>query len=350
MKKHIKFPEIGQFREAVASINRSYQYVGQDENGEAMFDPSIKKPTLIARGTCKCHGTNASVCYNYDDGFWVQSRTNIITVEKDNAGFAFYAESKKELFIDFIEHIARENDIDLNVYTISIFGEWAGQGIQRGVAINNIEKSLFVFGVKVSKPGDEGFKSYWLPHGNIKSPENRIYNIEDFQTFEIEIDFSKPQLAQNEIIEMTKQVEEECPVAKHFGHSGIGEGIVFAINFKGNNLSFKSKGEKHSKSKVKTLKKVDNEKLQKIMDVADQVTPIWRLEQMMFETFDLNNGGTIDRAKLGDYIRAVIKDVMKEEMDVIAAANLEPKDVNKNISIIARDYFFEWERNDLGVE
>jgi len=70
---------------------------------------------------------------------------------------------------------------------------------------------------------------------------------------------------------------------------------------------------------------------------------------MITESCDLNNGGSIDRAKLGDYLRMVIKDVMKEDIDIIADAGLEPKEVNKYISQVARDYFFERERNDLGV-
>jgi len=70
---------------------------------------------------------------------------------------------------------------------------------------------------------------------------------------------------------------------------------------------------------------------------------------MLSETFDFINSGHIDRSKLGDYIRAVINDVIKEDSEVISDAGLEPKDVNKYISQIARDYFFEYEKNDLGV-
>ena len=70
---------------------------------------------------------------------------------------------------------------------------------------------------------------------------------------------------------------------------------------------------------------------------------------MVTESCDLNNGGHIDRSKLGDYLRMVINDVMKEEMDIIYEAGLEPKDINKYISQVAKDYFFERERADLGV-
>jgi len=187
---------------------------------------------------------------------------------------------------------------------------------------------------------------------NLSSPENKIYNIEDFKTYEVDIDFNRPDIVQNDIINMTLEVENECPVAKEFEEIGIGEGIVFSCLMEdGSRHIFKSKGEKHAgASKVKTLKVVDNEKLNKIHETVNKVTPNWRLEQMLSETFDLINGGHVDRAKLGDYLRMVINDVMKEELDVIADAGLEPKEINKYISQVARDYFFDRERNDLGVE
>ncbi len=65
---------------------------------------------------------------------------------------------------------------------------------------------------------------------------------------------------------------------------------------------------------------------------------------MLEQSCDLLNGGQLDRSKLGDYIRLVINDVVKEELDVIAETGLELKDINKPISDIARKYFFEQEK------
>jgi len=79
MKKHISFPSIEQFRHVVASVNRQANYVGADVNGDAIYDPNLPKPVLTFKGTVKLHGTNAGVCYNNEDGFWIQSRENIIT-------------------------------------------------------------------------------------------------------------------------------------------------------------------------------------------------------------------------------------------------------------------------------
>ena len=74
--------------------------------------------------------------------------------------------------------------------------------------------------------------------------------------YTIDIDFNHPELSQNKIVEYTLEVEEECPVAKEFGFSGIGEGIVFSYSDDEHSYTFKSKGIKHQKSKVKTVKKL----------------------------------------------------------------------------------------------
>lgn len=352
MKKLISAASIGQFREVVANVNRTANFVGLDDNGNAIYDPSIKKPVIIFTGTCKLHGTFAAFLYNEESGHWIQSKEKIITPVSDNAGFAFFAESKKEIFIDLIKSLAKIHGIDLKSNTIMLGMEWAGKGIQKSVGISEIDKSAFIFSHAKVSPFEEGKSAYWISTNKIESIDNRIYNIENFKTFSIEVDFNKPELSQNKIIEMTIDVENECPVSKEFGsESTIGEGIVFSyLNEDGSRLIFKSKGEKHSaKSKVKTLKPVDDEKVNKCIEIAEQVTPSWRLSQMIAETFDTINGGVLDRSGLGNYIKAVMNDVIKEESDIIVEAGLEIKDIAKYVSTIAKDYFFQVEREDLGV-
>jgi hypothetical protein len=349
MKKMIKFPSIEQFRTIVATVLRQYNFAGLDENGDAIYDTTKPKPTLKFKGTVKLHGTNAAVSGNLSDGIWAQSRENIITVEKDNAGFAFFVESNKELFTELIATVFTNNNIDMLENTVTIYGEWAGGNIQKGVGITNIEKSFFIFGVKVTPhtTTEEEAKSkpaYWVDYSYLRSPENRIYNIDDYPTWEIDIDFNMPQLVQNKLSELTIAVEEECPVAKAFGFSGIGEGIVWSTTLNGNVHRFKVKGELHAgKSKVKTLNKVDDEKIKKTLEIAEKVTPTWRLAQMLETACDFMNGGTLDRSKLGEYIKLVMADVIKEDMDLLVEAGLEPKDIGKYVSEIARRYFFDQE-------
>lgn len=348
MKKMIKFPSIEQFRTVVSNVNRHFNFVGLDENGEAIYDPTLPKPTIKFKGTVKLHGTNAAVSGNFG-GIWAQSRENIITPEKDNAGFAFFVHSHTEIFEAMISAVLLNNGLDGNKNTVTIYGEWAGANIQKGVGVCNLPKSFFIFGVKVTPhtETEEELKAnpaYWVDYSYLRSAEDRIFNIDDYPTYEIDIDFNMPQLVQNQLSELTIAVEEECPVAKAFGYSGIGEGIVWTAEFKGVVHRFKVKGELHAgKSKVKTLNKVDDEKIKKIMEVADKVTPTWRLAQMLETACDFMNGGTLDRSKLGEFIKLVISDIIKEDMDILVEAGLEPKDIGKYVSEISRRYFFDQE-------
>jgi len=142
----------------------------------------------------------------------------------DNAGFAFFVESNKDIFYGLMLHVAEKENINRNNNTISIYGEWAGGNIQKGVGISNLPKSFFIFGVKITPhtETEEELKAnpaYWVDSTYLRAPEVKIYNIDDYETYSIDIDFNMPQLIQNQLSELTIAVEEECPVAKAFGFS-----------------------------------------------------------------------------------------------------------------------------------
>ncbi len=340
----IKFPSIEQFRTVVSNVNRHFNFVGLDENGEAIYDPTLPKPVITFKGTVKLHGTNAGVSFNNIGGLWAQSRENIITVEKDNAGFAFFVESNKEIFEQMANDIAHVYGLNLDNNTVSIYGEWCGGNIQKGVGITNLPKSFFIFGVKITPhtETEEELKAnpaYWVNSDFLKNNDVKIYNIEDYPTYSIDIDFNMPQLVQNDLSDLTIKVEEECPVAKAFGFSGIGEGIVWTAEFKGNVHRFKVKGEKHSSSKVKTLANVNVEKLEGIQKFVDYAVTDSRFKQALENVFP--NEEPIDTKKLGEVIRWVVNDVIKEEMDTMVENQVEPKEVNKYISSKVREMFFK---------
>tara|TARA_R110002124_G_C8845277_1_gene505899 strand:- start:33 stop:1064 length:1032 start_codon:yes stop_codon:yes gene_type:complete len=338
MKKHISYPKIAQFRNIISNINREITFIGLDNDGNAIYDPSIKKPTLTFKGTVKLHGTNASVCFNSKEGFWIQSRNNIITIENDNAGFAFFAESRKSEFLTLLETLADEDDNIDSDCTISIYGEWAGKGVQKSVGISQLDKAFYIFGVKVSKPQDEEFNSYWIDSSNVRNTECRIFNVEDYETYSIDVDFNMPQLSQNKFGEITEKVENECPISKAFGiDNGLGEGVVWSVEYKNTVHRLKVKGDKHSVTKVKKLANVDVEKLKTIQDFIDYSVTENRFKQAIENVFGKED---VDIKKMGDLIRWVVKDIALEEMDTMISNGLEPKDVNKYISTKTREMFF----------
>jgi hypothetical protein len=59
------------------------------------------------------------------------------------------------------------------------------------------------------------------------------------------------------------------------------------------------------------------------------------------------NGGHLDRAKLGEYIGLVFKDIIKEDSDIIEDAGFVMKDINNEVAKIARLYFFQMEEEDM---
>jgi hypothetical protein len=224
MKKMVKYPSIEQFRTIIATVLRQFNFAGLDENGDAIYDTTKPKPTLTFKGTVKLHGTNAAVSYNTNGGLWAQSRENIITVEKDNAGFAFFVESNKDVFNKVFREIQEQTNVSYEHNTVTVYGEWCGGNIQKGVGITNLPKSFFIFGVKISPivADEEELKTnpaYWVDYSYLRAPEVNIFNIDDYQTWEMDIDFNMPQLVQNKLSELTLAVEEECPVAKAFGFS-----------------------------------------------------------------------------------------------------------------------------------
>lgn len=345
MTQFKKFPSIEQFRNVVREVKHRATYKGLDENNQPIYDGSAILPKLRFLGSVKLHGTNAGIVYTWDPLSFeyvshVQSRSNIITPLKDNAGFATFVHSINPDTI--LEKLMKVHPMDYTPNEIEVFGEWCGGNIQSNVALNGLDKMFVIFAIKIDE--------VWLNHEilrEVKIPESKVYNIFDYETYEIVIDFNQSESSVNKIIELTTSVEDECPVAKQFGSSGIGEGIVFRCIEEGYNSSrfwFKSKGDKHAgKSKVKTMKPVDDERINKINELAQKLTPVWRLDQMLTETFDLMNGGELTKAKLGEYIKAVSSDVVKEELDTIVESGFEVKDVMPKISNIARLYYFERE-------
>jgi hypothetical protein len=339
MKKMINFPSIEQYRNVIRAVQIEASYIGKDEQGEPIYDESLPKPIINFKGTVKLHGTNAGVSYNPTDGLWFQSRESIITVEKDNAGFAFFAHTRSQVFIDMFNHIAYNNDITWDYgYILTIYGEWVGKGIQKSVAIAELDKSFFIFGVKVSCPDDENFKAYWINYSKLRSPENRIYNIQDYPTYSIDIDFNNPEASQQRLTELTEQVEAECPVSKAFGVSGVGEGIVWTGKFNDSVHRFKTKGEKHQITKTKELIPVDVEKSNNIQEFVNKVVTKVRYEQAKEKVF-MNE--PVDIKKLGALIQWMTNDILKEELDTISTSGLEPKDVKGEVAKKTREMFKE---------
>jgi hypothetical protein len=186
-----------------------------------------------------------------------------------------------------------------------------------------------IFGVKVDDKWIE------IPE-TFKDEENKIFNINQFKKYDVEIDFNSPELIQNKLIELTIDVENECPVGKYFGNIGIGEGIVFtSVDFP--DLKFKSKGEKHSASKVKVLNEIDVVAMESINEFVELSVTDNRLKQGLEVLKE--NGISIETKSIGEFLRWIVTDILKEEKDTLEISGLDEKKVKGAIVNKARVWY-----------
>lgn len=248
----------------------------------------------------------------------------------------------------------------LNVHSffgesIQLYGEWCGGNIQKSVGLNKLDKMFVIFACRISEGGESTKPERWIDikyiesivKYNISNPN--IFTITQFPTFELDIDFNNPKHYQNKLIELTEQVEKDCPVTRHFLPEStdelVGEGLVweavetFNYGFPVNDMRFKTKGHKHSISKVKVLVPVDIEKVNSINEFVEKVVTENRLKQGLDKMREM--GLELSRENTSAYIKWVMGDVMKEEYDTLVESGFTTKEVTGPITQKARNFFFE---------
>lgn len=325
--RHYSFPSIEQFRTARRSVQYKAQFVGLDDLGEPIMNRNAILPKIKYKGTVKLHGTNSAIVFS-NGSFYCQSRERIIQPGNDNAGFASFVHSCKDL--DILKSNFGDN--------VVVYGEWAGKGIQKGVAIAQLEKAMFIFAAQ--KISENGEKEEWIDIKDWKLPCN-FYNILDYDTFDIEINFENPEYDINKINEWVLEVENNCPVGRSFGIDGVGEGIVFKpidSNYNNSRYWFKAKGDKHSNSKVKKLATIDIAKFESTQSFVNFALEEGRMEQGF--NWLKENGKEQSEKSTGDFIRWIFNDVQKECLEEAKESGIEEKDLGKILSTPAKRWFF----------
>ncbi len=352
--ENIKYHKTGQFGSAVSTIKKQLTYKGQDAEGKPIYDsPESLKVNMV--GTVKLHGTHASIVIYEDCSCSFHSKEQLLgVVDKgsneynhisDNAGFSAAmwgrwdnsTRSCVETVLEFVYTWCGKVS-----YPIKISGEWVGRGVQNGVGISRLkDKAFFMFGVKV---GDE-----WIAISHLELPNNnQFFNIHSFPTYRLNVDLNFPQKASVELEKLTLAVEAECPVTSQLisqgliepseGDNRIGEGIVWVPEDQTlrNNTGtwFKTKGQKHSSSKVKKVASVDPEKIASIEEFIEYAVTENRLNQGLENV-------KLEMTSLGDYLRWINKDILEEEAHTLEANKLTVKDVGKYISDKARNFFIK---------
>lgn len=308
------------------------------------------QPVVTYRGKVKLHGTNCAVQVR-SEGVFMQSRTGLITPEADYKGFAKWATARGAG--------ASGGDhwryFDSLTKDITIFGEWAGPGVEQGVALADLPEKVFaVFAIQVGDGADArvvfdpdeilGYlhgSAGWLP---------RNMHVLPWYGPQVTIDYRDPAsldaaaVLLNGVIDT---VEREDPWVKEtFGVAGVGEGVVFYPVAVGGgavpvepeafaHLMFKAKGDEHKNTGAKQPVQVAAEVLASTGAFVDfMVTPA-RLAQGVQAAC----AGAHEKRHTAKFLAWVVADVRKESVAELEASGLSWAQVEKAVQERARFWF-----------
>lgn len=298
-------------------------------------------PKITYKAKVKLHGTNAGVRIRNGE-VAAQSRSQIITPDNDNNGFAKWVEANKDFFL------TANTEIGGHEFEMTIFGEWCGPGIQKGTAINQVGRKQFaIFSILLNATGlivvePEEIKAIL---GDL--PED--IKVLPWESDSLLIDFSSKdslQDAVNHINEKVLEVEHCDPFVKEtFGIEGLGEGLVYypflstETTIKEGDFDhyvFKAKGEKHRVVKAKVASQINPAIAESIEEFAKLFVTEARLEQGVTAT-----GGEISMRNIGPFLKWFATDVQKESVAELEASGLTWHQVQKPVQDAARKWFVE---------
>ncbi|KAF7312287.1 Glycoside hydrolase family 5 protein [Mycena indigotica] len=308
-------------------------------------------------GTVKLHGSNATIVFRNGNktAAQIQSRSWIIeSTKKDNCGtFALLSKAPLHRLVEQILKTRQQGDAFTEIY---ICGEIAGKGVQKGVAITQLERFFAIFNIRVD--------GHWVDLRQYKDcalPEHRIYNVAQYKTFEVDIDFRAPTTQVHDLMQKyTAEVYLECP----FGHafvdaagksvSGNGEGIVWTMvrspfldeeNGRGFDdtllCNFKTKGETFSTTAYQPKAKIDPAMAELASDFAKYALGERRLEQGIeyLESEQAREGQPQDGYNLkltGAFIKFVTEDAIREERNEMLRLGVAEKDAKREVGARAK--------------
>jgi hypothetical protein len=360
-KGHVPWPSIEGLEHTLGNVRR----IGLPLDKEVAFKAKIK-----------LHGTNAAIRLNPDGSVSLQSRSNDVSVEADNYGFArAFASSGLSLGITNPEGTV-----------VVIYGEWAGGSIQRGVSLTKLPPAFYVFAIRVIKPDEDDephdlllvepdqiqkFLDWIKANADQPQGENpfpmRVLPWYEFADGNLSVRLNLVNVAStnaeiekiNAEIEKIEKVDPYVASISDGTALGAGEGLVFYPTgiaemedrtFKIDEdadevfvamrttvfrrLSFKAKGEQHrvkaSSAAVKTLV----EKPAGVSEFATMFVTPARCEQMLQQV-----GGDRSMKGIGPFLKAVMADVEKESKLEMEAGGLTWKQVAGDVTAAAKAWF-----------
>lgn len=308
------------------------------------------KSQVTYRAKVKLHGTNGGVKITPEGRVLAMSRSAIVTPTSDNAGFAKWVEANETAF-------KRMADKDGDVI---VYGEWAGPGIQKGVALSQLKDKIFaVFAIRLMRgEGDElvvdplEIQDYF---GFVDAQEPVPTGLHIIPWFrdgeEHTVDWAASSEEINAVLgvinDRVAEVEACDPFVKaNFGVEGLGEGLVFypvgtvhSGYKKFGDLGFKVKGDAHKMVAKAKPAQADPAVMASLQEFAQNVCTSARLEQGVRAVSEGNF--VFDLKKTGDFCKWVSADVEKECKDEVEASGLDMNAARKASVEYARQWFMK---------
>lgn len=323
MAAFLKWPSIGHLNSVVAAVNK----VGEHP-----------ETVVTYRAKVKLHGTNAGIRVFRDGRVLVQSRKRIITPDDDNHGFAAWVAAYAGVW----QQIAGDKD------SVTVFGEWFGQGVNQGDAVCTAkEKQFAVFAVVLNAEtlvSDPGAIEGWL------APALHLARLHVLpwhgDPFALDLRGHRDPDTLNA---MVAAIGERDPwAADVLGIEGPGEGVVaYPLELNGERermtglrhaafVMFKAKHERHAVKQQKKPARVQTEVAATAEALARTTVTAARLEQGRVEVDPDRQPQNFKR-----FIDWLTKDICAECEAELEAAKLTQRDVAKPIAQLARVYWFQ---------
>jgi hypothetical protein len=295
-------------------------------------------PKVTYKAKVKLHGTNCAVQI-HPEGVFCQSRTGMLTPEDDLKGFAKWVKVNEGYFRTLTPGI-------------TVFGEWCGPGVEKGMAVSALPEKVFaVFAIQVGFGADAKVVSDPLEiTAMLKTGAPTNLFVLPWQGETLTVDFADRaslEATATEVNRRVEAVEKEDPWVKStFGIKGLGEGLVlYPVVVEGGqvptdpenlaHLMWKAKGEKHRTAGTKEAVQVDASVVANTTEFVALMVTKARLEQGLATVC----GGTKDMKFTGKFIAWVVADVKKESEAELAASGLTWAQVEKAVSARAREWF-----------
>ncbi|NBX75071.1 MAG: hypothetical protein EBQ92_00755 [Proteobacteria bacterium] len=246
----------------------------------------------------------------------------------------------------FFEYLIEFYKIDTKVYDIMIFGEFCGDNIQPfDIALIHLPKCFVMFDAKlIEKQKSDTDYNRWLKidmkNNNkciIGNSDILLYNVYDFQTYEVQIDMSNPEPARIIIEHFTINVDNECPFAKQLGIIGKGEGIVWRMWDGDKCLStFKTKGDSHKVKKEKNVVTFSQENVESVKEFIDKYCTDNRIDQFITKLY-VAKGVKVEMKNIPEITDHVFNDIISEESANIGR-DVDMANAYKQISYCVKKY------------